>query len=748
MEYVAGGSLRELVGRLELPQVCGVVEGVLAGLGHAERQGIAHRDLKPENLLLTRRGTVKIADFGIARAYNALTQRLTAPGMAIGTPAYMAPEQATNDAAGSGDGPLLARRDRVRAARGPAAVRRRHAGRAALRPRPQAPAAARGARRARAAARSAAGSSGCSPRTPPAARSRRRRRGTRSRSSRSRRWARTGAAHAAISAPDPRRRRSRDGAASRATTEESAPPSEEPTRKLPTPTPLAPPSQPSPARARRRRGRGSRRPPCSPAAGARPRRSSSPTRASPARRAPNPTPTAPPTQAATPYDFDARRPAGARDGACCAAPRAGARAHSGVVLVQTARQEAAVEPHHRGARRAAGAPARQATTSARGSRARTSTATATPTWRSARPAASACPCSTGAAAGSTASAPGSSRAARAAPGRRGPLRLHAGGPRPRRGRLRRPRRRRARATATGSRERRAAPRLRRPGGPEPDRARVIRRPDRRVRLRACACASGDVDGDGRPDLAEGARRARRAPRARDLLPQRAERARCAAGCCRRPGALGAGDRATSTATGAPTSSRATPSTWTRDGAAGRRRPGARLVRLPRRPRRTRSRSRRTARDPRRREPGDEFGAVVEAGDVDSDGFADMIVGGRPRERGRRPGDRHPRPPRRLSRAAANAEFDQDSPDVPGRAAPDREFGSTLSVLRLSADRRPDVALAARGEDSADERVMVGRGRPGHVRARRDAHEDAGRAWPRRSTPRRAGASAWRKTAGS
>ena len=43
MEYVAGGSLRELVGRLELPQVCGVVEGVLAGLGHAERQGIAHR---------------------------------------------------------------------------------------------------------------------------------------------------------------------------------------------------------------------------------------------------------------------------------------------------------------------------------------------------------------------------------------------------------------------------------------------------------------------------------------------------------------------------------------------------------------------------------------------------------------------------------------------------------------------------------------------------------------------------------
>src|SRR5215208_1112280 len=100
MEYVSGGSLRELVGRLDLPQICGVVEGVLAGLGHAERRGIAHRDLKPENLLLTRRGTVKIADFGIARAYDALTQRLTATGMAIGTPAYMAPEQATNEPLG------------------------------------------------------------------------------------------------------------------------------------------------------------------------------------------------------------------------------------------------------------------------------------------------------------------------------------------------------------------------------------------------------------------------------------------------------------------------------------------------------------------------------------------------------------------------------------------------------------------------------------------------------------------------
>jgi hypothetical protein len=100
MEYVAGGSLRPLIGSLALPQVFGVMEGVLAGLSHAESHGIAHRDLKPENVLITRRGAVKLADFGIARAYNALTPRLTSTGMAMGTPAYMAPEQALNERLG------------------------------------------------------------------------------------------------------------------------------------------------------------------------------------------------------------------------------------------------------------------------------------------------------------------------------------------------------------------------------------------------------------------------------------------------------------------------------------------------------------------------------------------------------------------------------------------------------------------------------------------------------------------------
>ena len=50
--------------------------------------------------------------------------------------------------------------------------------------------------------------------------------------------------------------------------------------------------------------------------------------------------------------------------------------------------------------------------------------------------------------------------------------------------------------------------------------------------------------------------------------------------------------------------------------------------------------------------------------------------------------------------------------MPGVAAPDREFGSTLSVLQLTRDRRPDVALAASGEGSADERLIVVRGGTG------------------------------------
>ena len=96
MEYVDRGSLRPYVGRMTIAQIGGVLEGVLAGLAEAERHNIVHRDLKPENLMVTSTGTVKIADFGIAKATQVADTGafVTATGTTVGTPPYMAPEQA------------------------------------------------------------------------------------------------------------------------------------------------------------------------------------------------------------------------------------------------------------------------------------------------------------------------------------------------------------------------------------------------------------------------------------------------------------------------------------------------------------------------------------------------------------------------------------------------------------------------------------------------------------------------------
>ena len=96
MEYVERGSLRPYVGRLTAAQISGVLEGLLAALAHAEQHGIVHRDLKPENLMVTSDGRVKIADFGIAKATTKMQTGafLTATGTTVGTPTYMAPEQA------------------------------------------------------------------------------------------------------------------------------------------------------------------------------------------------------------------------------------------------------------------------------------------------------------------------------------------------------------------------------------------------------------------------------------------------------------------------------------------------------------------------------------------------------------------------------------------------------------------------------------------------------------------------------
>jgi serine/threonine-protein kinase len=98
MEYVPGQTvadeLRERA-RLEAVRVVDLALQVCGGLEHAHSSGLVHRDVKPQNLLLREDGTVKIADFGIARAAEATN--LTQIGSVLGTAAYLAPEQAEGE---------------------------------------------------------------------------------------------------------------------------------------------------------------------------------------------------------------------------------------------------------------------------------------------------------------------------------------------------------------------------------------------------------------------------------------------------------------------------------------------------------------------------------------------------------------------------------------------------------------------------------------------------------------------------
>jgi serine/threonine protein kinase len=97
-EFVDGNSLAKLISdRLLLPaaEFVPLMVQCLAGLGYVGSQGIVHRDIKPDNILITKDGIAKIADFGLAKDVSRKDDHtdLTAVGLAMGTPAYMSPEQ-------------------------------------------------------------------------------------------------------------------------------------------------------------------------------------------------------------------------------------------------------------------------------------------------------------------------------------------------------------------------------------------------------------------------------------------------------------------------------------------------------------------------------------------------------------------------------------------------------------------------------------------------------------------------------
>lgn len=100
MPYVEGESLRDLLardGQLPIDDALRYADEISNALSYAHGRGIIHRDIKPENILIEN-GHAIVADFGIAQAVGASgDEKLTVAGMAVGTPTYMSPEQASGD---------------------------------------------------------------------------------------------------------------------------------------------------------------------------------------------------------------------------------------------------------------------------------------------------------------------------------------------------------------------------------------------------------------------------------------------------------------------------------------------------------------------------------------------------------------------------------------------------------------------------------------------------------------------------
>lgn len=98
MAYIEGGSLSNRIdrGSMNVKEVDGLLRQIAAALDYAHRQGVIHRDIKPDNILLDKEGHPLLADFGIAKMAGG-GSKLTVTGGLVGTPAYMAPEQASGE---------------------------------------------------------------------------------------------------------------------------------------------------------------------------------------------------------------------------------------------------------------------------------------------------------------------------------------------------------------------------------------------------------------------------------------------------------------------------------------------------------------------------------------------------------------------------------------------------------------------------------------------------------------------------
>jgi serine/threonine-protein kinase len=101
MEYVQGTNLKDYIvkkGALDLPLAYSIMRQTAQAIAAAGEVGLIHRDVKPENILLTKKGRVKVADFGLCRDQEGEGLHLTQSGVTMGTPLYMSPEQAQGHA--------------------------------------------------------------------------------------------------------------------------------------------------------------------------------------------------------------------------------------------------------------------------------------------------------------------------------------------------------------------------------------------------------------------------------------------------------------------------------------------------------------------------------------------------------------------------------------------------------------------------------------------------------------------------